>query len=150
MYQSPWSTYMIWHTMQHEYFYHIFENKNILFLVEICFTCLCKFYLNDFCIDFFLQMIGWLVKLKCEYFPVVIQTIEHHHQHQSLQFKFDHFLFCLQIFFNGISRFIMYSSSCSEFHNVSGWWVKCHINVVILCVLKLLNWDRLCCHLWQF
>ena len=47
-------------------------------------------------------------------------------------------------FFNGVSRFLVYSSSGSSRHIDSVWWVKCHINFFIICILKKWNWNRDC------
>ena len=35
----------------------------------------------------------------------------------------------------------MYSSSGSRQHSVSGWWVKCHINIFVICFVTKWNWN---------
>ena len=54
------------------------------------------------------------------------------------------FLFFCRFSFNGVSRFLMYIINGIRRHSNSVWWVKCHINAVISCVVTLWNWDRDC------
>ena len=89
----------------------------------------------------FLQILVHLVKWN---FLLVFKIIEHHHQQQCLQFNFDRFFIVWGFFFNGVIRFLIYSSRGSRRRSGSGWLVNFHINIFIICVVTKWNWKREC------
>ena len=92
----------------------------------------------------FLEISGHLEKWHCNYFLLVFQIIEYLNQQKRLYLNFDCFWIISRLFFHGITRFHMYIGSRSTHHRVSGFWVKCHVNIFIICVVTNWNWNRDC------
>ena len=89
-------------------------------------------------------MIGQLVKWHCDYFFFVVKMIKNHHQQKRLQIILVVFWIIWRLFFYGVSRFLMYTSSDSRRQSVIGWFIKCHINIFIICVVTEWNLNRDC------
>ena len=143
LYQSLWLTHVIWHNVQHENFYHLFENKNILFLVEEVFwLAYSSFYLIISVLVLFLQMLGYLVKWHCDYFYWSLKLLSIIVNINICNWILIVFGTVCKLFFNGVSRCLMYISSGSRQCSVSGWWFLVSYQCFIFCVLTLWNWDR--------
>ena len=125
--------------------YHLFEKQIIYYLAEEVFWLACESFSEIiYVLVLFLLIIGQLVIWHFDYFFFLFQIIDHHHQQQGLQLNFVSFWIISRLFFYGVTRFHMYIGSGSTQHRVSGWWVKCHVNVFIICVVTNWNWNRDC------
>ena len=80
----------------------------------------------------------------CGYFPWFFKLINRIINSNFCNWILIFFLTIWRLFFGGFSRFLVYSSSVSRRHIVSGLLVKCHINFFIVCVVTKWNLNRYC------
>ena len=107
-------------------------------------TDMCKFLISDSCVDV-VPINAWSPsELTLWFFCLCFKLLSIIFNSNVCYWILIILRIIWRLFFNAVSRFLMYSRSVSRQHSVSGLWVKCHINVFIIYVVTKWNWNRDC------
>ena len=94
-----------------------------------------------------LKILGHMVKWYCGYFSSCFKWFRIIINSNVCNLICNVFWVVCRFFYNGVSRFLMYSSIIIRHLGVSGWWVKCHIiTSQYFCVIRresgARQWER--------